>query len=76
VAISVRLDSQRWVGPVLLTGRTVNVYDIDPEGPRLISPEAVVVEAESPNNVDPKQEDHPLARSPQRHASRRVTGGQ
>jgi hypothetical protein len=56
VAISVRLDSQRWVGPVLLTGRTVNVYDIDPEGPRLISPEAVVVEAESPNNVDPKQE--------------------
>jgi hypothetical protein len=56
VAISVRLDSQRWVGPILLTGRTVNIYDIDPEGPRLISPEAVVVDAVSPDNVDPKQE--------------------
>jgi hypothetical protein len=56
VAISVRLDSQRWVGPVLLTGRTVDIYDIDPDAPRLISPAAVVVEVISPTAVDPKQE--------------------
>jgi hypothetical protein len=56
VAISVRLDSQRWVGPVLLTGRTVEIYDIDPTAPRLISPAAVVVEVISPTAVDPKQE--------------------
>jgi hypothetical protein len=56
VAISVRLDSQRWVGPVLLTGRTVDIYDIDPDAPRMISPAAVVVEVISPTAVDPKQE--------------------
>ena len=56
MAVSVRLDPQRWVGPILLTGRTVDIYDIDPEGPRLISPDAVVVESVSPSSVDPKQE--------------------
>ena len=56
VAVSVRLDPQRWVGPLLLTGATVAIYDVDPEGPRLISPGAVVVEAVTPEGLDPRQD--------------------
>jgi len=84
VAISLRVDPQRWVGPVLLTGRTVEIYDINPDinantssdinpnfnpdgspsanldlgpvGPRLISSQAVIVDAVSPTNLTPNQD--------------------
>ncbi len=54
VSVSVRLESQRWVGPVLISGMTVNIFEITDSGALDIAQKAVVLEAPTPNDVEPK----------------------
>lgn len=48
VAVSVMLDTQRWAGPVLQSGRRVDVWDTDEAGPKLVASDAVVLDPPSP----------------------------
>lgn len=50
--VSVKLDAQRWTGPVKVTGNFVSVYSILDGQPRLICTDAVVLDAPSPNDVE------------------------
>ena len=56
VAVSVRLDTQRWAGPILQAGRRVDVWDTDEAGPRLVSADAVVLDAPSPTGLKPDED--------------------
>lgn len=56
VAVSVRLDAQRWVGPLVTTGDVVDVYDIGVDAATPIAREAVVLEAPSPTDLGPRDE--------------------
>ena len=56
VAVSVRLEPQRWVGPYQTTGATVAVYQIGETGSRAIVDEARIVLSPDPNGLDPKSE--------------------
>ena len=56
VAVSVRLDAQRWVGPLVTTGDVVDVYDIGVDAATPIARKAVVLEAPTPNDLDPRDE--------------------
>lgn len=56
VAVSVRLDAQRWVGPLVTTGDVVDVYDIDEDGATVIARRAVVLESPSPTDLGPRDE--------------------
>lgn len=50
VAISAKLDPQRWVGALLEAGRIVDVYDTSETGPRRIASRAVILQ--SPETAD------------------------
>lgn len=54
VSVSVRLESQRWVGPVLISGMTVNIFEITLTGANEVAKKAVVLEAPIPDDVEPK----------------------
>ena len=54
VSVSVRLESQRWVGPVLISGMTVNIFEITETGASEVAKKAVVLEAPTPSDVEPK----------------------
>ena len=56
VAVSVRLDAQRWVGPLVTTGEVVDVYDIGDDVASPIARDAVVLEAPSPTDLGPRDE--------------------
>lgn len=56
VAVSVRLDAQRWVGPVMATGKVVDVYDIAEASAEPIARKAVVLSAPSTEEFDPRSE--------------------
>lgn len=56
VSVSVRLDSQRWVGPVTSTGSTVNVYAINAGVATLVSPGAVVLDSPDAAGVEPRDD--------------------
>lgn len=56
VAVSVRLDTQRWLGPISTSGTTVDIYDISPSGSRKISSNAVVVDVPSTTDIGPKDD--------------------
>ncbi len=56
VAVSVRLDAQRWVGPLVTTGDVVDIYDIGADVALPIAKDAVVLEAPSPNELGPRDE--------------------
>ena len=56
VAVSVRLDAQRWVGPLVTTGDVVDVFDIGVDAATPIAQEAVVLEAPSPTDLGPRDE--------------------
>ena len=56
VAVSVRLDAQRWVGPLVSTGDIVDVYDIGIDEATPIARQSVVLEAPSPIDLDPRDE--------------------
>lgn len=55
IAVSVRLDSQRWMGPVKTTGESVDAYSITNGVATLISPDAVILD--SPDVADLKPRD-------------------
>ena len=44
-AVSVRLDPQRWAGPLAVTGKIVDVYDVVDGEATLIASDAVIVSA-------------------------------
>ena len=56
VAVSIRVDSPRWVGPLVTTGRIVDVYEVDAEEVRLITTDAVIVDAPDPENLGAKDD--------------------
>lgn len=56
VAVSLRLETQRWLGPLTTSGAIVNVYDIAPTGAQLVSRNAVVIDPPSTSDVGPKDE--------------------
>lgn len=56
VAVSVRLDAQRWVGPLVTTGDVVDVYDIVDGVATSIARDAVVLEAPVPTDIGPRDE--------------------
>lgn len=56
VAVSVRLDLQRWAGPVLTTGNIVDVYDIFESAATLIAPKAVVLDAPTVESLGSRDE--------------------
>ena len=55
IAVSVRLDSQRWMGPVKTTGESVDAHSITNGVATLISPDAVILD--SPDVADLKPRD-------------------
>jgi len=56
VSVSIRLDSQRWVGPFLTTGDTVDVFDVSDTGSVKIAAKAVIIEAPPAGEVGPRDE--------------------
>jgi hypothetical protein len=56
VSVSVRVDSQRWVGPFNTTGTVVDVYAIDENGATKISSGAVILGSPSTEDLTPKQD--------------------
>lgn len=56
VSVSIRLDAQRWVGPFLTTGDTVDVFDVSDTGSVKIASKAVIIEAPSATEVGPRDE--------------------
>ena len=56
VSVSIRLDSQRWVGPFLTTGDTVDVFDVSDTGSVKIAVKAVIIEAPPAGEVGPRDE--------------------
>jgi len=56
VAVSIRVESPRWIGPLVTTGRIVDVYQVDAEEVRLITTDAVIVDAPDPENLGAKDD--------------------
>jgi len=56
VAVSVRLDTQRWLGPVRATGEFVNVYAVIPTSASIISLDAVVLDTPAIEDIKAKDE--------------------
>ena len=56
VAVSIRVDAPRWVGPLVTTGRIVDVYEVGPDSVRLVTKDAVIVDAPDPSEVGSKDE--------------------
>lgn len=54
VAVSVRLDTERWVGPLVTTGEVVDLYDIGLDTASPIARRAVVLDAPSPLDSGPR----------------------
>ena len=53
VALSISLDTARWAGPILQSGRRVDVWDTNEAGPELVADGAVVLDAPSPVGIKP-----------------------
>ena len=56
VALSVRLDSQRWTGPARVTGDRVDVYGVRTNGTELITPGATVLDSPPVDGLAPRDE--------------------
>jgi hypothetical protein len=56
VAVSVRVDPQRWVGPFTTTGAVVDVYAIDENGATMISRGAVILGSPRADELMPKED--------------------
>lgn len=56
VSISVRLDAQRWLGPVEMSGQIVDVYEVTADGAELIAPRSMVLSALPTDEVGPNDE--------------------
>jgi len=56
VAVSVKLDPQRWVGPWLEAGRFVDVFDTNEAGPTLAASRAVILSVPDPSDLKPSDD--------------------
>lgn len=56
VAVSVRLDPQRWAGPVITTGNVVDVFDIFEGVATPIASRAVILDAPSTDGIGSRDE--------------------
>jgi len=56
VAISVRLEAQRWSGPLRLTGNIVTVYTLDADTPEILASGVRVLDAPSAEAISPRSE--------------------
>ena len=56
VAVSVRLDPQRWSGPFTTTGATVDLYATGDAGSQLVVTDARIVDAPDTTELDPRSE--------------------
>ena len=56
VAISVKLDPQRWVGALLEAGRIVDVYDTTETGPRRVASRAVILQSPETSDLSPSED--------------------
>lgn len=55
-AVSVRLDTQRWTGPVIATGEIVDVYAVTNGQSELISARAVILDSPTPADMKPRDD--------------------
>jgi 3-hydroxyisobutyrate dehydrogenase-like beta-hydroxyacid dehydrogenase len=56
VAVSVRLDPQRWAGPFNVTGAAVDLYDNQEASTGLLVEGARIIEAPDTTELDPRSE--------------------
>ena len=56
VAVSVRLNPQQWVGPVIVAGNVVDVYDVFNEESTLVAHRAVILDAPDARSIEPNDE--------------------
>lgn len=56
VSVSVRLDAQRWLGPVEMSGQVVDVYEVTAEGAELIAARSMVLSALPTEEIGPNDE--------------------
>lgn len=56
VAVSVRLDPQRWTGPFTTTGAVVDIYETSDIDTTLIVSEAQIIDAPDTAELDPRSE--------------------
>jgi hypothetical protein len=56
VAVSVRLEAQRWIGPYRLTGDRVTVHRIGENGTEVLAYEVRILDAPAADAVDPRSE--------------------
>ncbi len=56
VAVSVRVESQRWIGPYVMAGKSVNIYDTNITAASLVSSDAVILGTPETDNLEPKSE--------------------
>ena len=56
VAVSIRVESQRWVGPYVMSGKSVNIYDTNITTASLISADAVILGTPETLDLEPKQD--------------------
>jgi hypothetical protein len=55
-SVSVMVDPQRWVGPYLASGKTVDIYSIGVEGAEKIASKAVILGSPETEELLPKEE--------------------
>ena len=56
VAVSIRVESQRWVGPYVMSGKSVNIFDTNITTASLISADAVILGTPETSDLEPKQD--------------------
>ena len=56
VAVSVRLDPQRWSGPFTTTGDIVDVYEVADTGTTVLATEVRIVATPDTADLDPRSE--------------------
>jgi hypothetical protein len=56
VAVSAKLDPQRWVGALLEAGRIVDVYDTNETGPVRIAARAVILQSPDTGDLAPSED--------------------
>ena len=56
VAVSIRVESQRWVGPYVMAGKSVNIFDTNVTTASLISSDAVILGTPETADLEPKED--------------------
>lgn len=56
VAVSIRVEPQRWVGPYVMAGKSVNIYDTNITSASLISTEAVILGTPETEGIEPSED--------------------